>query len=358
MKVLILSCNTGGGHNSCGRYIKEELDSNNIECDFKNYFEIVNLSKKDYSEKIYLKTLGKNGGIFKYAYKFADVYNKTKIISPVYLINKIQSHRLYNYIKQNHYDLILCPHLFPAMALTAINKRHKVNFIFVDTDYEYQPFTDETKADYYVIPKGLEERFVERGIEKEKLLSFGIPVSSNYINNAKKVRNTDKKNVLIMLGSMGFGNIEEVLEDLLCINNVCFTVVCGNNKKLYEKLQKYNSQDFKVIGFSNKINDLIKSSDIVISKPGGLSSTEIASFRKAIIHAFPIPGVETSNTIFFNTHNMSFVANKKEEIIEYVNILSNDDGIYNKMIENQKKYISKNSAKDLVDFIKNKYIKE
>ena len=135
MKILILSCNTGGGHNSCGKYIKEEFELNNIECDFKNYFEIVHLSKKDFSNNIYVKTLGKNGGVFKYIYKMGEVYDKTKLVSPVYLINKIQSLRLYDYIKQNHYDLIICSHLYPALALTAINKRHKVDFIFVDTDY-------------------------------------------------------------------------------------------------------------------------------------------------------------------------------------------------------------------------------
>ena len=42
MKVLILSCSTGGGHNSCARYIEEELKTNNIECEFKDFFDIVN----------------------------------------------------------------------------------------------------------------------------------------------------------------------------------------------------------------------------------------------------------------------------------------------------------------------------
>ena len=60
---------------------------------FKNYFEIVHLSKKDFSNNIYVKTLGKNGGVFKYIYKMGEVYDKTKLVSPVYLINKIQSLR-------------------------------------------------------------------------------------------------------------------------------------------------------------------------------------------------------------------------------------------------------------------------
>ena len=358
MKVLVLSCNTGGGHNSCGKYICEELESNNIECDFKNYFEIVHLSKKDFSNRIYVKSIGKKGGIFKYIYQIGNAYDKTKIISPVYLVNKMFSNRLYNFIKKNKYALVICPHLFPAQALTAINKKHKINFIFVDTDYEYHPFTNEIIADYYVIPKDLEERFVSRGIDKNKLLPFGIPISSRYITNAKNIKNKlniNKKMILIMLGSMGFGNVETILDDLLKIENVSIVVVCGRNKKLYDTLKKYNYKNLIVIGYSKNVNDLIKSSDIAISKPGGLSSTEIASFRKGIIHVFPIPGVETGNTKYFSEHNLSFVANKKEKIIDCVNKLLNNDDIYNEMIENQKKYISSSSAKDLVDFIKNKY---
>ena len=360
MKVLVLSCNTGGGHNSCGKYIREELILNKIECDFKNYFEIVNLSKTDFSNKIYVKSIGKKGGLFKYVYRIGDAYDKTKIVSPVYLANKIFSNRLYNYIKKNNYDLVICPHLFPALALTAINKKHRVNFIFVDTDYEYHPFTDEIHADYYVIPKNLEERFVSRGIDKDKLLPFGIPISSEYIKNAKDMKNKlniDKKMILIMLGSMGFGNIKTILNNLLNIEDACVTIVCGGNKKLYNELKKYDNKKLKVIGYSKNINDLIKSADIIISKPGGLSSTEIASFRKGLIHVFPIPGVETGNTKYFSEHNLSFVANSKEEILDYVNLLLKNNDVYNKMIESQNKYISSSSAEDLVEFIKNKYYK-
>ena len=69
MKVLILSCSTGGGHNSCGHYIEEALKDNNIECEFRVFFDIVDSKAKDLSSKIYLATLGKDGEIFKRVYK-------------------------------------------------------------------------------------------------------------------------------------------------------------------------------------------------------------------------------------------------------------------------------------------------
>ena len=354
MKVLILSCNTGGGHNSCGKYIQEELLLNNIECDFKNYFEIVNITNKDFSGSLYIKSIGKNGGLFKYLYKIGDAYDKTKIKSPVYLAAKAVSNKLYKFIKNNNYDLVICPHLFPALSLTAINKKHHIPFFFVATDYEYHPFTDEINADYYIIPKGLEERFISRGVSKQKLIPIGIPISSRFINEAKAINDdSNNKNILIMLGSMGFGNVEPIIDDLLSIKEIKITVICGSNKKLYDRLKKYNSERLIAIGYTKKINSLIKSSDIVISKPGGLSSTEVASFRKGLIHVFPIPGVETSNTAFFEKHNMSFIANSKDEIIKYTKLLLAKRIIYKKMINNQKKYVSTNSANDFVKFILN-----
>lgn len=358
MKILLLSCNTGGGHNSCARYIQDELVSNGIECDFKNYFEIVHLSKKDFSNKIYVNSLGKRGGIFNYAYKIGDEYDKTNLISPVYLVNKLYSSRLYKFIVNNGYDLVICPHLFPAHAMTAINKKHRIPFIFVDTDYEYHPLTHEILADYYIIPKELEDTFIARGVDKNKLVSLGIPISTNYVKTAKNIRKdlkVDKKMILILLGSMGFGNIESVIGDLLNIKDTTFFIVCGKNQKLYDTLKKYECNNMRILGFTKNVNDLIKASDIVVSKPGGLSTTEIATFRKGLIHMFPIPGVETTNTLYFSSRKMSLVAHDNEELIKHVDTLLNNKDVYNTMIENQEKYIPCDSAKKLVEFIKDKF---
>ena len=362
MKVLILSCSTGGGHNSCGRYIEEELKSNNISCCFMDFFDIVNEKAKDLSSKIYLKSLGKDGKIFKNIYKMGELYSRTKIKSPVYLINKIHKKKLYDYIKDNNFDLVITTHLFPALCLTNINNDEKikrVNFLFVATDYEPCPFIEEAIPDYFIIQKGLEESFNKRGIENNKLLSTGIPVSSNFIKNAKNIKEKlgikNEKVILVMLGSMGFGNIGGILNDLLQIKNTKVIVVCGSNKELYDNLMKISNDNLVILGFVNNINDLIYSSDIVLSKPGGLSSTEIASLRKPLLHIFPIPGIETYNTKFFNERGMNIICKNKDDILKNVNLLLNDENLQNSIINNQKKYINDCSAFDLVKFIKNEY---
>lgn len=358
MKVLILSCSTGGGHNSCARYIYEELISNNIEATFSDFYDIVNTNAKEISSKIYLSTLGGNGEVFKTVYKLGELYSKTKIKSPVYLVNKMHTKKLYNYIIDNNYDIVITTHLFPSLTLTAINKGafpKKIKFITIATDYEPCPFIEETLPDYLIMQKDLEDKFIKKGIKKEILYPSGIPVSTKFITSAKSIRNelsiTNEKVILIMLGSMGFGKITNVLHDILLLPNVKVLVVCGTNKKLYEELLLIDNPNLIPLGFVSNINDLIYSSDIVLSKPGGLSSTEIASLRKPLLHIFPIPGIETYNTTFFANRSMSLKCTTPEEIITNINKLLTDSSLCQEMIENQEKYINASSAKDLVDLI-------
>lgn len=354
MKVLVLSCSTGGGHNSCARYIKEEFGSFNIECDFYDFFDLINSKAKEMSSKLYLFTLNNDGKIFKNFYKIGEAYSKSNVTSPVYLINKMHKKKIYDFICENGYDLVITTHLFPALTLTAINKDKKYNnvhFIFVATDYEPCPFMVEAEPDYFIIQKGCESRFNKTS--SDKLITSGIPVSSRFVNNAQDIRNkyniTCEKVILVMLGSMGFGNISDVILRLVSINNVKIFIVCGSNKKLYDSFINY---DDKVIPlpFINNVNDYIYSSDVVISKPGGLSTTEIATIRKPLIHMFAIPGIEEYNEKFFEGRGMSRVCNIdniKESVIKCF-----DD---TKFINNQKKYIYSDSAYRLVKFVINNY---
>ena len=357
MKILVLSCSTGGGHNACGHYIEQEFKENNIECDFADYFDILGSKAKERSEKIYLDTTKGNGNIFKVAYKLGEAYSRTRIPSPVYGLNTLGKDKLYAYITENNYDLVICSHLFPAMAVTTLKKEGKnIKLIDVATDYHAIPFWEETDPDYFVIPHvTLKDEFIKKGFDEDKLLAFGIPVSSAF----HKVKNNlelpkDKDIILITSGSMGFGKMKNIVISILEKNpNAYVVALCGSNKELYDELNKINNANLLVKSFVNNINEYISASTIVLTKPGGLTSTEVGVIRKPMIHIMPIPGVENYNAEFFRKNNLSIVSNNIDEIIMNTNKLLNDENMQKMMVENQRKIINRNSAKDLVNFVLN-----
>ena len=191
-KVLILSCGTGGGHNSAAKAILEELLSQGLEADFMEYLEIINSNLKDKVNEIYLKSTNNEGKTFKVAYKLGEIYQKTNIKSPVYGLNQLNKNKLYDYIKRNGYEYIITTHLFAAQALTAIKKEHRINFTAVATDYVCIPFWRETNPDFMITPSDeLKSSFIDQGVKENKLIPLGIPVKRAYsedydINECKK----------------------------------------------------------------------------------------------------------------------------------------------------------------------------
>ena len=241
------------------------------------------------------------------------------------------------------------------MAITTLKNDGKdIKLINVATDYHAVPFWEETKPDYFVIPhSSLKREFIEKGFKEEILLDFGISVSSSF----SKVKNnlnlpTNKDIVLITSGSMGFGKMKDIVKSLLDnIPNIYVVAICGNNQTLYSALKELNNKNLLVKGFIDNINEYIAASAIVLTKPGGLTSTEVATLRKPMIHIMPIPGVENYNARFFEKNGLSLVSNSIEEVLTNTNKLLKDKNLQKSMIENQAKIINKNSANDLVNFV-------
>lgn len=220
-KILILSCNTGEGHNSAARAIDGFLKAKNIECEVLDTLSIVGAAVSKSVSDLYLYSTRTN--LFKYLYKIGGaVSDSIKTKSIIYAWNWMYSEKLLSYINSGGYDAVICVHLFPAEAMTSLKASGKTDIpaIFVMTDYTCIPFLDETSLDGYVIPhEHLIEEFAGCGIPREKLYPFGIPVDSRFLTSSPK--SAARKEVaqtlipgipkghnwfLVMTGSMGFGN--------------------------------------------------------------------------------------------------------------------------------------------------------
>ena len=357
MKVLVLTCNTGGGHNSCAKYIKDEFNNEGITCEILDYMSLASQKASLRAEKLYLDSTKGKGNIFKIVYKLGELYNKTGLKSPVYNFNKRLVKKLDKYLTDNNYDLAIGTHVFPCMCLTELKKTRNIKFINIATDYECIPFWNETNPDVFVIPsKKLIPRFIEKGINKDILLPIGIPISLNFFNIQDTLNLPSNKDIILLTsGSMGFGDVSDCVIKLLNSIDAYLIVICGNNAFLKTSLEKIDNSNLMVQGFVNNMNEYMFKANVIIAKPGGLTSTEIMTMNKPFVVMMPIPGVENYNAKFFEDNGLALRAQNIDEVVDKSKKILEDKKLQEDIINNQKKYINRNSAKDLVDYVKNKW---
>ena len=359
MKVLVLSCSTGGGHNACGRYIEHECRACGADCDFADYFEIFGPKAKARSERWYLDTTKGNGNVFRVVYRLGEFYSRTGITSPVFYLNKLGVEKFRDFLHSGGYDVVVATHLFPAMAATALKQRgDPVKLVNVATDYHAIPFWDETEPDVFVIPhKSLCGEFVKKGFKRKVLCPLGIPVASDFLRT-KSPRNlpATEQRILVMSGSMGFGKMQGVVQQLLAqLPDAGVVAVCGKNQELYRELSQIHDPRLVVHGFVRGVNNLMAACDVVLTKPGGLTSTEAAVLRRPLVHMMPIPGVENYNAEFFRKHGLSLPAADVPAVVAATQKLLTSPKLCAKMAAKQEKFINAHAARDLVELIRTRF---
>lgn len=374
MKVLILSCNTGEGHNSAARAIRNHLIEQNIECTVADTLALVGELFSKAISRLYIYSTQNN--LFKYVYKIGAGVSAflEKMKSPVYHWNRSYSDKLSDLINEQGYDAVICVHLFPAEAITALRNRGKsrIPAVFIMTDYTCIPFLDETELDSYVIPhEHLIEEFAENGIPRSKLHPFGIPVDKHFHSACRKEEarqevaelfgwdiRQDSNWFLIMTGSMGFGKAQDIIDETIrqSLDGTEVIAVCGRNEELYEDIAHDNRYIHTVhpVGFTDRIPLLMDACDVIFTKPGGISSTEAMSKGIPIIHTDPIPGCETRNAEFFHYHGMSYSCLDPVKQVETALRLCQDTEYRNTMTGAQKLNARPDTCQNILSLFKDR----
>lgn len=365
MDALILSVGTGGGHNAAGYAVKEELLRRGHNVEMMNPYDLKSSKTSKIIDNTYIKLVQTVPKAFGLVYFIGDAYRRLPWRSPVYFANRRMATVLKEYLDEHHFDIVIMPHLFPAEMMTSMcnNGWERPKTLFITTDYTCAPFIEETKLDAYIIPTSqLWNEFESFGVPRDKMFSLGIPTLSGYKSDISKSEakkalglSESKRYILITGGSMGSGNLVKIVRYILKwreerhADDIEPVIVCGSNRKLYERMEKEFSQDCVVIGYTTKMPLYMKACEIFMTKPGGLSSTEAASAGIPIIHITPIPGCESKNLRYFEEHGMSIFAKCSEKSIkkalDYLEKSENRD----KMVMCQKKYLNDKAASDICD---------
>ena len=364
MKVLILSVPAGGGHIQTARALHSFLDQQeNTECKILDIAENVNdLAAQLVSEGyLFASTYMPKG--YRFLYNKMDKRTKKSFTASSQMLYQICGKKLAEFVEEFCPDVIVSTHVFATVVLNIHQKKHKLDakIISIVTDFTVHPMWEQTTSDYYIIAS---ENLTPVALKKlgtaENVLPLGIPIREEFSEKIsqsearKSLGISDKFTVLIMMGSMGYANVTLDLVKQLDGVDDDFTIiaVCGNNKSLKEKLDALDTKkELVVYGFCDNIPVLMDACDCVITKPGGLSTSEAMAKGIPIILANPIPGQEERNLEFMQSNGVAMSLSDEFTVDKAVCELIHNTDVKEKLIENINRLAKPYSTRDLAELI-------
>lgn len=325
MKIIVTYASAGTGHRRAAEAIYNYFKDNCPACDLKiiDALEKTNPLFKNLYTCGYLFLV--NNALWLWQIGFWLTY--VKRLRPFnriagLIINRLNAKNLAEFLIRENPDCIIATHFFPSEIAAYLKRGHKINsrIVTVITDFGIHPFWIQDATDIYIAASGFtKEQLVFEGVKENSIKDLGIPIDSKFLNRYEKAIlykkfniEPDKFTVLIVTGSFGIGKIEQVVD--LLHKDAQILAVCANNGKLYARLKKKNYPRVKVFGFIDNIQELMAISDIIVTKPGGLTISECLAMELLPIFITAIPGQETENikslareSIGINVRNIALI---------------------------------------------------
>ncbi len=335
MEALILSCSTGGGHNSAAHAIQKELNSRGWSTTFFDPYSLRSQGMADRVGGAYVSLVRHAPKLFGFVYGIGAAYEAGERafgwIDPVLAVQRKTALKLQNYLQTHPTDLILCTHPYPALMVTWLKAHgHLVPpSIMIATDYTCIPFESDIRTDWMIVPaRQLVRVFNEHGMPKSKLLPLGIPVDPAFTHPKTKAQaardlglDPGCRYILVGGGSMGVNFIWDVLDRIQPIlqdqPDLRVLVLCGTNTALQKKIGALKQPSVSALPFTKKMPDYLALASLFITKPGGLSITEAAASRTPLLLTEAIPGCENANARFFEEQGLAKYATDYNQLLPF-----------------------------------------
>ena len=370
-KILIFYGSYGGGHLSAARNIKDYIENKypDTEILIVDCIEYINKMLNKVTTKAYTD-ISKNARWFWRQLYYNSENGALSSISNS--ANTVMAFKLNKLIQDFKPNLIISTHPFSSQMCAFLKKKNKINCKLATVMTDYAPHNQWLVAhefvDYYFVAHdGMRESLAIRGVDKSKIYSTGIPLSNRFLLNydKKKILNEyglspNKKTILFFAGGeLGFGKdttfkmLKSIIDNFPYLQIIA---IAGRNVKMKKRfddlVSETNSEDtVKVLSYTNQVPELMSVSDLVITKPGGLTTTESLASGLPLILIDPIPGQEEENAKFIENNEAGLWIKKGENIQEILSNIFSDPNKLHHMKINSRLIAKKNSTKDICEIL-------
>jgi processive 1,2-diacylglycerol beta-glucosyltransferase len=337
-KVLIVSLRAGAGHLMAAAALEAAFLGS------KPAPVVRNIDLLDYSTdlikflygKMYLDLVKLLPELYAYSYKHYEP--SKKFIKPRFLMDRFNFSAFFDLMADFDPDLLVCTHFIPpALVENYRRKKNKTFQIAVTlTDYEFHPLWIAPNIElYFTATEEVKSSLTYYGVASEKIIVSGIPVHPKFSEPKDKKALLKKHGLregspilLISAGSFGITPLGEVMDELGSIREEFqLMVVCGKNTNLEKELlekQKTQPRLRKVFGFVDFMDELMVMSDLLITKPGGITVSESLAAGLPMIFIEPIPGQEEANADYVVEKGAAVRARSVSSLIYKLELLIGD----------------------------------
>ncbi len=330
MRILIATVTAGAGHVQAAAALEEAW------CSLRPRDSIQRLDVLEFTPKLYRKVYVE--GYVKlvehapelWALVFKKTDNPTlarKLVRLRRAFARLTTSKFVRRLKQFKPDVVLCTHYMPVEVLGRLKAESHLTTPLVAsivTDFEAHALWMEPTVDLYcVAAEETKARLVARGAEAGKVAVTGIPIAAKFSGNVegelvrKRYGLRDDLPVMLVLGGgFGMGPVAEILSELNKLATpVQIVVVCGRNEALRRDLAVLERRHpTHVLGFVTNMHELMAVADLILTKPGGLTSSEALAMGKPMFVLNPIPGQEAANSDFLLEQGAAAKANRPEDL--------------------------------------------
>lgn len=339
-RVILMYITEVSGHHSATLAVERAIKTIEPRAEVLNInaFNYTNPISEKVINRLYMSVIKRTPQIWEYLYDNPVVaQNLEGIKEAIHKFNSTKLKKLFDSFKP---DVVACSQAFPCGMVADYKKTSgsSLPLVAILTDYIPHSYWIYDTVNFYVSPaEEISTRLMQKGIPAAKIHTLGIPIDNKFNDSVDKARvlrslglAPDVFTILIMGGGQGLGPIKSIVKSLekasMPIQEI---IVTGTNKNVYNSLKhkiKDSSKRISLLGYAHNINELMSVSDIIITKPGGITTAEAMSKKLPMIIIKPIPGQEANNTAYLTAMGAAIKLDFPEDINFIIDdLISNTD---------------------------------
>jgi processive 1,2-diacylglycerol beta-glucosyltransferase len=368
-KVLLLSASAGAGHvraaEAVEKAFKQRNDSDGLEV---HHFDVLNYTNKLFRHlysKAYIDLVNKMPEVPGWVYDKLDKpwKNERRRLA----LDKLNTRPFVKLLREYQPDLIVCTHFLPAEIVSWLKAKERLasRQVIIVTDFDVHAMWLVHHYEHYFVAVDEARVYLEvLGIPAEKITVSGIPIDPVFAikkdkqeMRAKHGLAPDRTTILLSAGGFGVGSVDALVQSLLPLQHRAQVVaICGRNEELKDRLSKLASRIkpdanvlLKPFGYTKEMDELMTASDLVLGKPGGLTTSEALAKGLVFVIVNPIPGQEERNSDHLLEGAAAIRCNNLPTLSYKLDRLLGDPQRFKSMQANARRMGHPNAAKEIVD---------